>query len=89
MYYFLEVLQCQMSMICLICTCYVFKVQFTSSGIKLYPTRMAMKQIFARRPRIGSSMASVMSTRHYVGLPDEVQMLKDMCRTFADQVIIC
>jgi len=30
-------------------------------------------------------MASVMSTRHYVGLPDEVQMLKDMCRTFADQ----
>lgn len=44
-----------------------------------------MKQIFTRRPRIGSAMASVMSKRHYVGLPDEVQMLKDMCRTFADQ----
>ena len=45
---------------------------------------MALKQILSRRPRIGALGA--LSTRNYVGLPDEVQMLKDMCRTFADQV---
>lgn len=42
---------------------------------------MSLRQILSRRSRV----PALLSARTYIGLPDEVQMLKDMTRTFAEQ----
>jgi len=47
--------------------------------------RMALRQILSKGRRASSVGLIYPSRRSYVGLPDEVQMLKDMVRTFADQ----
>ena len=42
---------------------------------------MSLRQLLSRHTRV----PIVLSSRTYIGLPDEVQMLKDMTRTFAEQ----
>lgn len=43
--------------------------------------KMSLRQLLSRHTRV----PTILSSRTYVGLPDEVQMLKDMTRTFAEQ----
>ena len=42
---------------------------------------MSLRQLLSRHTRV----PTILSSRTYIGLPDEVQMLKDMTRTFAEQ----
>ena len=42
---------------------------------------MSLRQLLSRHTRV----PIILSSRTYIGLPDEVQMLKDMTRTFAEQ----
>ena len=43
--------------------------------------KMSLRQLLSRHTRV----PTILSSRTYIGLPDEVQMLKDMTRTFAEQ----